>query len=309
VVFDDFEKFDNMSDEEIKASITTPSRQRANIINPRSAMMVPADKPKLLNKIDNLECDIALINLEDGVSPENKDRALYLASAFISNLKESNSLIVVRVNPIGEGGVDEINLLNDIKPDAIRVAKIKTRKDVESVLNILDKDIELHLSIETKEALDNLTTLKVNDRVTTVYIGILDMLESLGLPQSMLEIGNPTIDYILSKFLVDAKIAGFYPVSFTHQEYKNLDLFRKWCKYDKSIGFMAKGVISPKQTEIANDVFALSDSEIEKAEYIKEAFENSAKDGITGFSDDKYGFIDEPIYKNALLVLSMYGDK
>lgn len=306
MIFEDIEMYENMSEDDLEKHINTINRVKSTILMPRSAMMVPADKPKLLNKIDSLECDICMINLEDGVSKENKRKACLLSSLFISHLKQSKSKIVVRVNPIDDGGLDDINILNNIKPDAIRVAKVKTKKDVESILKVLDKDIELHLSIETKEALQNLVNLKVNDRVTTVYLGILDMLESLGLPQSIVKKGNPTIDYILSKFLIDAKMAGFYPISFVYQDYQDLDGFRDWCEYEKSMGFVAKGCISPKQVTIANDVFALSKDEIQKAEYIKAIFEENIKNGVSGFVDEKYGFVDEPIYKNALLILNMY---
>ena len=37
--------------------------------------------------------------------------------------------------------------------------------------------------------------------------------------------------------------------------------------------------------------------------YIKNIFEQNLAKGSTGFKDDKYGFIDEPIYRDALLVL------
>jgi len=32
-------------------------------------------------------------------------------------------------------------------------------------------------------------------------------------------------------------------------------------------------------------------------------FEERRAEGITGFSDERYGFIDEPIYKGALALL------
>jgi len=48
------------------------------------------------------------------------------------------------------------------------------------------------------------------------------MFESLGLPQSLLTLTNPTVEYILSKFLINSKLAGFYPISFIYQDYKNI---------------------------------------------------------------------------------------
>ena len=130
------------------------------------------------------------------------------------------------------------------------------------------------------------------------------MLASLNLPQSLVKIANPTIDYILAKFLIDCKTANIHPVSFMYQDYNNTNEFRKWCEYEKSIGFTSKACMGPKQAIIANEVFNIDDMEIERAKYITEIFDLNSSRGINGFMDDKYGFIDEPIYKNALLVLN-----
>ena len=173
---------------------------------------------------------------------------------------------------------------------------------------LINEPIEIHLSIETKEAFKSLATLKINPRVTTVYLGILDLLESLGLSQSLIKLNNPTIDYILSKFLIDAKIAGFKVVSFIYQNYQDTETFKQWCMKEKAMGFSCKGCISPKQVDIANEIFNISKDEIQKATYIKTIYQIQQRQGITGFSDEKYGFIDEPIYKNALLILELNKD-
>ncbi len=269
----------------------------------RSALMVAGDKQKHLDKIAQLECDIAIINLEDGVF----DKVLARKQVYDTLIKNqyTNCKTVVRVNDLIEScGIEDVQLINQAKPDAIRIPKIRTQEDVQKALELINDDIEVHLSIETKEALHNLTSLKLDSRVTTVYLGILDMLESLGLPQNLVTIQNPTIEYILSKFLVDAKIAGLYPISFTFQDYKDTDAFAQWCQKEKSMGFTAKSCISPTQVSIANETFSLDNSAIEKAKYIVKIFEEQKAKGCTGFVDKLYGFIDEPIYKDALLILT-----
>ncbi|MCK5110551.1 MAG: CoA ester lyase [Arcobacteraceae bacterium] len=270
-----------------------------------SSLMVAGDKEKHLDKINDLKCGIAIINLEDGVFDKKYALELLLKKFGSNGLRVANKQIVVRINPLSSTGCDEIKVINTLRPNAIRVSKIRTIEDVEKALELIDETIEVHLSIETKEALDNLSKLKCEKRVTTVYLGILDMLESLGLPQSLLELDNPTIDYILSKFLIDSHIAGFKAVSFTFQDYKDTDKFTQWCKKEKKMGFSCKSCISPAQVRIANEIFGISEDEILKAKYIKEIFEQQKSLGITGFSDLKYGFIDEPIYKDALLVLGL----
>ena len=267
----------------------------------KTALMVAGNKEKHLLKIPELKCDIAIVNLEDGVF--DKKMARDLVCDILPKLQNSKAKIVVRINSLETCGKEDILAINKIKPYAIRVPKVKTLNDIELACNLIDSSIEIHLSIETKEAFNNLSTLKVSRRVTTAYLGILDLLESLELPQSLVALNNPTIDYILSKFLIDSKIAGLTPVSFVYQDYKNIEEFTSWCKKEKEIGLNAKGCISPKQVEIANKIFSINDKEIQKAKYIKKAFELQKEKGCTGFSDDKYGFIDEPIYKDALLAL------
>lgn len=265
----------------------------------RSYLMVAGDKEKHLDKLDVLKTDFATVNLEDAV--HDKEFARNLVVKKLKN--RDNGDIVVRVNSLDSCGIQDIEMINMIKPYAIRIPKVMSLDDVKLALQLIDKDIQLHLTIETKEAFSLLSQLKIDTRVTTVFLGILDLLESLELPQNILQLDNPTIDYILSKFLIESKTAGLHPVSFIYQEYKDLDTFRKWCIKEKAMGFTSKGCTSPGQVDVVNEIFSINNDAIIRAQYIKEVFEKQQALGCTGFSDEKYGFIDEPIYKDALLVL------
>ncbi len=265
----------------------------------KSALMVPADKPNLLQKLPTLECDVAIINLEDGVF--DKRQALINLQNILPTLEKTNKFIV-RTNALNEGGKEEIEALKNIQNlDGFRIAKIKKPQEVEQALSLC-KTQEIHLSIETKEAFSNISQLKIDARVTTVYLGILDLFNSMNISHEIIKIENQTTNYILSKFLCDSLCADFWPVSFVFQDYQNLDAFKLWCEFEKSLGFGAKGCISPKQVKIANEVFG-NNLELEKAYEIKKIFEESIANKISGFSHEKYGFIDEPIYKNALNII------
>ncbi len=303
MIFKDISFFNNFDLNWLKGLLVEPLRKRKKSTFFKSAMMLNPLKIEHLNKIDELDADVIVINLEDGIAKEHKERALILAGVFISNMESSPSQIVVRVNPFDQGGKEEIEFLNKIKPDAIRVAKIREMEDIENVLEVLDDDISLHLSIETKEAFSNLRYINLSGKVEACYLGALDLLTDLGLPQSTMQFHNPTAEYILSRFLIDCKIAGVIPVGFTYQNYNDLEGFRNWCKLEKSMGYRSKSCLGPKQVKIANIVFKEEEWIIEKARHIKTVFEEKAAEGETGFMDDDYGFIDEPIYKDALLTL------
>ena len=269
----------------------------------RSVLMLSCNNIKHLSKIASLETDCIMLNLEDGVSREDKPFALVLAAIFIARTQKSDKKLVVRVNALEEGGYEEITYLNQFMPDAIRVPKIQNRQEVISVLALLNEGIELHLSIETAQAWHNLHKLAVNKRVTGFYLGILDLFADMGLSHSLINLDNPTMHYMLSHFLVTTKAMKVKPISFVFQEYKDSDTFTKWLELEKRMGYDAKGCISPKQVTLVNEIFVDKEKEIKRAQTIVKLFEMHRDEGITGFVDEEYGFIDEPIYKGALNIL------
>ena len=269
----------------------------------KSVLMLSCNNIKHLLKIESLEADCIMLNLEDGVSKEEKPFALVLAAIFLSRLKQCEKKLVVRVNALDEGGYDEITYLNQFMPDAIRVPKIKNSDEVTNVLALLHEEIDLHLSIETAESWHNLSSLAVNKRVTAFYLGILDLFADMGLSQSLINLENPTMKYILSHFLISSKSMKVKPVSFVFQEFEDLETFKQWLLLEKEMGYDAKACISPKQVALVNKIFVDKEEEIKRAKIIVKLFEMHRDDGITGFVDDEYGFIDEPIYKGALALL------
>ena len=272
----------------------------------RSNMMLNPLKLEHLNKIDDLPADMITLNLEDAIAPSRKQEALFNIALFLSHLKTSKSFIIVRTNPLDEGGREEIEFLNDFSFDAVRVAKVKSREELLEIDKLLSSEKEIHISLETREAFNNLANFGGIQRFTTANIGILDLLTSLKLPQSLVQLNNPTIHYILSKFLIDARTADINPISFMFQEYKDVEGFRKWCELEKRLGFTSKACMGPLQVQIANEVFSIEDEAFVRAKHIKTVFEESAKKNENGFMDEQYGFIDEPIYRDALLVLENF---
>ena len=86
----------------------------------KSALMLSANNLKHLLKIESLESDCIMLNLEDGVSKEDKPFALALCAIFLSELKTCDKKLVVRVNALDEGGFDEIAYLNQFHQDPQR---------------------------------------------------------------------------------------------------------------------------------------------------------------------------------------------
>jgi len=293
--------FENL--DTLPISYGTKKKKPCSHTRKRSNMMLNPLQLKHLNRMDESDADMITLNLEDAIAPSRKKEALHNIALFLSHMEYSKSFIIVRTNPLDVGGAEEIAFLNDFSFDAIRVAKVKNQTQVAQALTLLSLEKELHISLETKEAFENLRSLRIDKRLTTANLGILDLLTSLGLPQSIVTQNNPTIDYILSKFLVDAKTAGINPISFMFQEYNDTQTFKKWCEKEKTMGFVSKACMGPKQVAIANEVFGLDNNTLLRATHIKKRFEEESIKNNHGFMDEQYGFIDEPIYRDALLIL------
>ena len=297
------ELYDNRDLEGLDALAVPKYRELNKSMKFKSVLMLSCNNIKHLSKIESLDADCIMLNLEDGVSKEDKPFALVLCAFYLTQITKSDKKLVVRVNALDEGGYEEITYLNQFMPDAIRVPKIKNASEVKNVLALLKDDIELHLSIETADAWHNLSSLSVNKKVTTFYLGILDLFADMKLSQSLVNLDNPTMHYMLSHFLVSSKAMNVKPVSFVYQEFKNLETFSKWINLEKSMGYDAKGCISPSQVTLVNEVFVDKEAELLRAKVVIKLFEMYRDEGITGFVDDEYGFIDEPIYKGALALL------
>ncbi|MBN2768708.1 MAG: CoA ester lyase [Campylobacterales bacterium] len=309
MIFEDISRLKNLSNKEIKALFGNIQKSKTPHPKRGANMMLNPLKLEHLNRLDELEVDMITINLEDAIAPQRKKEALYNTALFLSHLQNSKSFIIVRINELREGGVQEIQFLNNFSFDAIRLPKVKNSSDVAKTLDILDNNKELHLSLETKEAFNTIGTLKIDSRVTTLNLGILDLLASLDIPQDRLKLDNPSIEYILAKFLIESKSACLHPISFMYQDYNNLEEFSAWCKKERLMGYESKACMGPKQVAIAQKLFAPSLDALHKAKTIKELFEQNSKKGIHGFMHEEYGFIDEPIYKDALNLFKKYSQE
>jgi len=295
----------------IKANGAEKNKTRCSCRRHRSNMMLNPLNLRHLNRLDELEADWVTLNLEDAIAPARKEEALVNIALFLTHLNTSRSCIVVRVNPLKLGGEAEIRFLNEFSIDAIRIPKVRTQKEIEKALSLLSYERELHISMETKEAFRDLARWGgIDPRLTTANLGILDLLADLGLPQRLVTEGpgNPTAEAILSSFLIDARVAGLRPVSFMYQDYRDLEGFERWCQREREMGFESKACMGPAQVAIANRLFGPDPEAIHRAREIKEAFEEASARNEHGFMHEKYGFIDEPIYRDALNILGEGAD-
>ncbi len=249
----------------------------------KNYLMVSAHNEKHLSKVDKIDATI-MLNLEDGVPKDKKEIAL---KNIVKLLKKGiNKKVIVRINSLYESGFKEIETLNEFNV-AFRIPKINSIEEVQKVFEKTNN--EIHLSVETKEMFFNLKNFRYSP-IKAFYLGVLDLFDELNLSHSLIKEDNQLIHKILIDFSLNSRYLGISPVGFIYQKYKDLAGFKKWCEIQKNYGFMGVGCITPKQVEIANEIFKNED--LEYAKMIAQRFEKEGAFTIDGL------FVDEPVYKN-----------
>jgi len=257
----------------------------------RSALMVSGHQVKHLNKIDEIPADIIILNLEDGVPKEKKEIAKYMIAIFLTHYKNPNKELIIRVNPLEEGGKEEIKFFEKFNLNGFRIPKVNSLETIDDVFFLTDKD--LHISVETKEIFINLKEF-IHHKIKAFYIGIYDLLNELNISHSVIKLDNPLIHKILADFSIYSNYNNIHPIGFVYQQYKDLEGFSKWCMLQKDLGIKGVGCITPAQVNIANKIFS---EDLEFAKMIVEKFEKEGVFTIDGL------YVDEPIYKNYLKII------
>ncbi len=308
-------KLAEMEEWEAVESFPEKAPLRNEVENPfkRSALIISGDRPKHLKKVFQRDADILIFNVEDGVAPERKPVARLLLRKFLKNTPfDGSKEIVVRINPLDSSYAweDLLQLLPTI-PHAVRLSKVRSPKDVmvlDGIISIFEKSngieegsIKIHLSIETRQAIDSLSEiLSSSKRVAVAYLGILDLFADLKIPQSLTsqKLGH----HVRELFVLKCKSHNVIPIAPAYQHYENLEGFREEAIAEKEIGFSGKMCISVRQVNVANEVFSPSEEEIETAKRIVETYEKALNKGDGGITVNGL-FVDQPIYRNALNIL------
>ena len=74
----------------------------------RSCLMLSTHNLKHLTKIPTINAECIILNLEDGVSIEQKPYALRLCAMALAAHPKLDKKLVVRINALDEGGIEEI---------------------------------------------------------------------------------------------------------------------------------------------------------------------------------------------------------
>lgn len=272
----------------------------------RSLIFVPGNNERFLAKAKNLEADIVCLDLEDSVPISEKAKARTLISDALDS-EAYPQTVFVRINGPGSPLLpDDLSAIIPHRPAGIVVPKVDAAKDVEDVMRRMDElEVSGHTtylapSIESAAGVVNAHDIaSAHPGVCCVVFGIFDLLYDMGIEYD--KDLNMAL-YSRSKIAVDAAAAGVPAIDCIWQDMADTAGFERDCTLGRSLGYAGKSLIHPSQIDMAHKMFAPTQSEIDWARRVCDAYEAATKSGRGAVRLDGK-MIDEVHYKQAVAVV------
>ena len=273
----------------------------------RSMLFLPGNTPNMIINGDSLGADSIILDLEDAVSPDEKDAARLLVRSAIERMGFAGVEITVRINSIDTAyWQDDLEAIVPLKPDLIMPPKASSAEDmrtldayiakVEQKAGIPVGTVKLIPLIETALGVERAFEIaSACPRVTALFLGGEDLTADLRCKRT--KAGNE-IDYARKRLVCAARAAGVdvYDTPFT--DVNDDEGIVTDAEYAKSLGFTGKSAIAPRHVRTINEVFSPSLADIEYAKLVFEAIRIGKLQG-KGAVSLRGKMIDKPIVERA----------
>ena len=279
----------------------------------RSMLFLPGNTPNMLINGNCLGADAVIFDLEDAVSPAEKDAARILVRNTIRYMDFGGCEIIVRINsidtPYWQKDIDEVL---PYKPSLILLPKTGSETDVlaadayiasvEEKLGMEQGSVGLMPLIETALGVENAFRIaSAASRVKALFLGAEDLTADLQCKRTK---ESREIEYARTRLVVAARAAGVevYDTPFTDVN----DDEGIWvdARTAKALGFNGKASISPRHVEVINSVFSPTQADVDYAYEVMDAIELAKKQGKGAIA--LHGkMIDAPIVARAQRTIAM----
>lgn len=234
----------------------------------RSALYVPADNGRALEKARGLDADILILDLEDAVAPDAKLAARAAAIAALPGLAGEHREVAIRINqPAGPWGVDDLKAAVAAGPDAILLPKVNLPDDIEAVA-ALAGDIALWAMIETPCAVLNLEAV-ARAGVDALVLGANDLLKDMG---GRHRPDRANLHHVMAQMVLVARAVGITAIDAVHNDIGDTQGFAAACAMARDFGFDGKSLVHPGQIAPAHAAFTPGPEEVDIARRVLAAF-------------------------------------
>ena len=275
----------------------------------RSALYMPGSNERALEKAKSLSADLFIFDMEDAVSPDNKERARDLILNVLSNQKADykGKKILSRINSMDTVWASmDLECLQNSGTDGILFPKVSEVSDmllIQKRLGELNfkKPPEIWIMAETPKCVLNLgKILEEFSNIGGIVVGTNDLAKELVLPK---QAGRAGLLYALGSIILTAKAYNVITLDGVFNGISDEDGLRSEATEGKNMGYDGKTLIHPNQIDITNTVFSPTEKEIDMANRIIEAYEK-AKEEKSGVTTVDSFLVEELHVKQSLALIS-----
>ena len=279
----------------------------------RSMLFLPGNTPNMLINGNCLGSDAVIFDLEDAVSPAEKDAARILVRNTMRYMDFRGCEIIVRINSIDTAfWKKDIDEILPQKPGLILLPKTGSPQDVleadayitqvEEKLGFEKNTVGLMPLIETAMGVENAFSIASSTtRVKALFLGAEDLTADLQCKRTK---EGREIEYARTRLVVAARAAGVdvYDTPFT--DVNDDEGILKDAQLAKALGFTGKASISPRHVEVINSVFSPTPKDVDYAYEVMEAIALAEQQGKGAIA--LHGkMIDAPIVNRAKQTIAM----
>ena len=253
----------------------------------RSWLFAPGHNEKHLSKVFSAGADEVLLDLEDAVPPNMKDRARDMVAEVLRSQRAW-----VRVNrPVTD--TCERDLAAVVRHAAgLRIPKVESASDVEWVRQRAT-GLPLTATIESALALVRALEIASAEGVVNLAYGGADLAVDLGIDEA----GEEETLYARSHLVIASRAAGIEaPSDGVYTNLNDDEGLRRAAARGRRLGFGGKSAIHPRQVPIINEVFSPTQAERAWAARVLVAFESS---GGAATKLDDGTFVDTAVAERA----------
>ncbi|OCB46334.1 citrate lyase [Mycobacterium malmoense] len=274
----------------------------------RSALYLPGNKPRALEKGKSLPADVVIFDLEDAVGPDAKADSRATVCEAISSGSYGRREVVVRINGLDTEWHDEdLAAVAGSAADGVLVPKVESGDQVRTLAATLDRlgapeGLRLWVMMETPRSFLRAEEIaSASDRLAALVIGTNDLVNDLhGLHVS----GRAPVLPALGLAVLGARAAGKVILDGVFNDITDEDGFRAEARQGREMGFDGKTLIHPAQIGPANDVFGPSQRELADARKVVAAYEEARATGASVITVD--GRMIESLHvRNAERILAL----
>ena len=262
---------------------------------PVTYLFVPGDRPERFAKALQSGADVVILDLEDAVMPEAKDRARAEVARFIQSQAGCVPRLVVRINDAtSKWFAADLELLRTTGILLAMLPKAETPAQVALVRRALPPAGQILLLIESARGVCDVDVLAATEGVARLVFGTLDYGLDLGLSGD-----ERGLIYAATRVAIASRCAGLAsPVAGVTPAIDDTPTLLADVAFARATGFGAKLCIHPRQVAPVRNAFAPDAEEIAWAKQVL-----AAATGANGAVAVDGRMVDRPVLQKAQSIL------